>query len=215
MRILIVDDHTLFRAGLKKLLESQKGIDIVAEASSAEEAMTLLKEYEVDMVLMDIILKDMDGLEATRLIKQEYPGIKIIVLTMHTNEPYLLKALNAGAEGYVIKEAATTELAAAIHSVMEGEINVHPSLMRILVNKAIENKKSQGKDLTDEEILTKREKEVLHYICLGYKNREIANMLVISIKTVEKHKEHIMEKLNLKHRHELVEYAIKKGLVSL
>lgn len=216
VRIMIVDDHTLFRSGLKMLLENQKDMLIVAESSSAEEALTLTKEHDIDIVLMDISLRGMDGLEAAKLMKQEYPSLKIIAVTMHNDEPYLLKALEAGITGYVLKEAATTELAAAIRSVMAGKINIHPSLMKILVDKAINQKTVEKKEESQQkEILTKRENEVLHYICLGYTNQEIANILVISVKTVEKHKEHIMEKLNLKKRHQLIKYALEKGLVTL
>ncbi|MDW7728722.1 MAG: response regulator [Dethiobacteria bacterium] len=216
IQIMIVDDHTLFRSGLKMLLQREKNISVVAETASAVEARELLKSQAIDLILMDITLKDMDGLEATKIIKQEYPDIKIIILTMHKDEPYLLETLKAGATGYVLKEVATTELATAIRTVMEGKINVTPSLMKILVNKAINGSSEHENDSTQKKgILTNREKEVLQYICLGYTSQEAADILVISVKTVEKHKEHIMEKLNLKRRYQLIEYAIKEGLFTL
>ncbi len=216
VQIMIVDDHTLFRSGLKMLLQEETNLKVVAETATAEEALELLKGQAIDLILMDVTLKDMDGLEATKIIKQEYPNIKVIVLTMHNDEPYLMKALKAGASGYVLKEAATTELASAIRTVMEGEINIAPSLMTVLVNKAINEKPEQDKNSREKGgLLTEREKEVLHYICLGYTNKETSDILVISVKTVEKHKEHIMEKLQLKRRHQLIEYAIKEGLVTL
>ncbi len=213
---MIIDDHTLFRSGLKMLLEEERDINVVAETASATEALELLKKQAVDLILMDITLKDMDGLEATRRVKQEYPDIKVIFLTMHNDEPYFLEALKAGASGYILKEAATTELASAIRTVMEGKINIDPALMEVLVTKAIsENPEQQKNNTQTGGILTQREREVIHYICLGYSNREIADILIISVKTVEKHKENIMEKLNLSRRHQLIEYAIQKGLINL
>ncbi|MEW6523620.1 MAG: response regulator transcription factor [Bacillota bacterium] len=206
LRLMIVDDHTLFRSGLRMLLQDENDMSIVAEAASAEEALSLLSEQEVDVVLMDLTLKGMDGLEAAQHIRERYPAVKVIVLTMHDDEAYLMKALKAGVQGYVLKEAATSELATAIRSVMDGQINIHPSLVNVLVNQAIGETKQES-------VLTKRETEVLQRICLGYTNREIADILVISVKTVEKHKEHIMTKLNLKRRHELIEYAFKQGLL--
>lgn len=206
VRIMIVDDHTLFRSGLSKLLQAEGDLSVVAEAASAEEALSLLPGQPVDLVLMDLTLKGMDGLQAAREIRQRYPDIKVIVLTMHNDEAYLVQALKADVHGYILKEAATTELAAAIRSVMDGQINVHPSLMGALVNQAIG-------EAAPASALTRRETEVLQHICLGYTNREIAERLVISVKTVEKHKEHIMAKLNLRRRHELIEYALRHRLV--
>ncbi|MDW7739888.1 MAG: response regulator transcription factor [Bacillota bacterium] len=216
VQIMIVDDHTLFRSGLKKLLQIDNTVSVVAEAASASEALELLKTEAIDLILMDITLIDMDGLEATKLIKKEYPNIKIIILTMHKDEPYLMEALKAGATGYILKEAATTELATAIRAVMDGEITVAPSLMKVLVNKAINgNSEYENSNSKTGGILTTREIEVLKYICLGYTSQEAADILVISVKTVEKHKEHIMEKLNLKRRYQLIDYAIKEGLFTL
>ncbi len=213
---MIIDDHTLFRSGLKMLLEEERDINVVAETASATEALELLKKQTVDLILMDITLKDMDGLEATRRVKQKYPDIKVIFLTMHNDEPYFLEALKAGASGYILKEAAATELASAIRTAMEGKINIDPALMEVLVTKAIsENPEQQKNNTQTDGILTQREREVIHYICLGYSNGEIAEILIISVKTVEKHKENIMEKLNLNRRHQLIEYAIKKGLINL
>ncbi|NLC11242.1 MAG: response regulator transcription factor [Firmicutes bacterium] len=216
-RILIVDDHTLFRSGLKALLEKEEDLVIVAEAENAEEAMKKLSENSnINLILMDIGMPGTDGLETTCRIKKEYPEKKIIVLTMYDDEPYLLKAMESGASGYVLKEAATTELVNAIRTVMQGELAIQPSLIKILVENALGS--SAGNESTSdkkEEVLTEREKEVLQHVALGYTNQQIADLLVVSVKTVEKHKAHIMEKLKLKERHQLVDYAIKKGMLKL
>ncbi len=208
--IMLVDDHTLFRSGLKMLLEKQNDMAVVSENASATAAIQALAKEKADLVLMDIGLPDLDGLEATRLIKKQYPELKIIVLTMHNDEPYLLKALEAGASGYVLKEAASTELVSAIRSVMKGEMAIHTSMVKVLVSKALGGGSEPASGQKDA-VLTKREKEVLHYVGMGHTNQEIADILIVSIKTVEKHKAHIMEKLNLRRRHQLVDYAIKNG----
>lgn len=211
---MLVDDHTLFRSGLKALLEKQTSFSIVSENATATDAITRLGDTEVDLVLMDIGLPDMDGLKATQIVKQQFPAVQVIVLTMHNDEPYLLKALEAGASGYVLKEAASTELVDAIHTVMRGEMAIHTSMVHIIVNKALVDKDEPSRS-SNGHVLTPREQEVLQYVGLGYTHSEIADILVVSVKTVEKHKVHIMGKLKLKRRHELVEYAIKNGFVSL
>ncbi len=219
---MLIDDHALFRSGLKMLLEEEKGeMKVTAEAAAAGEAIQLLEKEEVDVVLMDISLPDTDGLDATRLMKELKPELKIIILTMHDDEPYLIKALEAGASGYVLKEAASTELVSAVKTVMEGDITIYPKMVKTLVHEALREKKNgrggqkgKGDNGWGSETLTEREEEVLHYICRGHTNREIAEILHISVKTVEKHKEHIMQKLNLKRRHELIHYATEKGLLT-
>ena len=194
------------------LLEKQEDMKVVAEAANAEEAFSAFKNHEIDLVLMDIGLPDMDGLEATKRIKELQPDAIILVLTMHDDEPYLLKALKENVSGYLLKEAASTELVNAIRSAMEGETVLHPSLIKILVEGTLEKREIKN---SGEKELTGREKEVLRYISLGYTNQEIADKLIVSVKTIEKHKYHIMEKLDLKRRHELVQYAIKEGLINL
>ncbi len=220
IRVLVVDDHTLFRSGLKMLLEKEADMRVVADVASAEEALEMIKSNQLDMILMDIGLPGIDGLEATHRVKELIPEAKIIILTMYNDEPYLLKALEAGAAGYLLKETATTELVSAIRKAMQGELIVHPSLVKVLVNEVIGEKgeskdKGPHKNGKKNDILTEREKEVLKYISLGYTNQEIAENLVVSVKTVEKHKYNIMEKLNLSRRYQLVNYAIAQGLVSL
>ena len=215
INVMLVDDHALFLSGLKSLLEKEDNIGEVIEVQNAEKALELLEEHDIDVVLMDIGLPGMDGLTASRLIKEKKPFIKIIVLTMHDDEPYLLKALEADASGFILKEAAATELVSAIQAVMEGEVVIHPTLVKVLVKENRKQETDEKQAPEEKDILTKREKEVLRYICLGYTNQEISEFLVVSPKTVEKHKSNIMEKLELKRRHQLVKYAIKTGLIEL
>ncbi len=222
IKILIVDDHTLFRSGLKMLLEEESDMRVITDVASAEEALEVTKSNHVDLVLMDISLPGIDGLEATRQIKELRPDLKVLVLTMHDDEPYLIKALETGASGYLLKESATTELVSAIRKTMQGELIVHPSLVKVLIKEVVGDKEGSEKDGpgksgggAGEDILTEREKEVLRYISLGYTNQEIADKLVVSVKTVEKHKYNIMEKLNLNRRYQLVNYAIEHGLLNL
>ncbi len=215
IRVMLVDDHTLFRSGLKMLLEAQKDIEIAIQCENATEALKALQNLKIDLILMDVGLPDVDGLEATRRVKEKYPSIKVIMLTMHNDEPYLLKALEAGAVGYVLKEAATTELVSAIREVMKGDMSIQSSMIQVLVNEALKEKTDKkNSENSDEQLLTDREKEVLQYIVLGYTNQEIANKLYISVKTVDKHKAHMMEKLNLKRRYQVVKYAIENGLIN-
>ncbi len=215
IRVLVVDDHTLFRSGLKMLLEKEEDIVVTGDASSAEEALEYFNNSTLDLVLMDIGLPGMDGLEATRKIKEREPEAKVLVLTMYDDEPYLLKALEAGASGYLLKETASDELVSAIRRAMDGEMIVHPYLVKVLVKEVLgDNKEGRGES-SGSDSLTEREKEILKYISLGYTNQELADHLVVSVKTIEKHKANIMEKLNLDRRYQLVNYAIKHGLVSL
>lgn len=211
--IMIVDDHVLFRAGLKMLLEKQSRLNVVCECDHIDVAMQYLNQFHISLVLMDISLPHTDGIKATRLIRQEHPSVKVIMLTMHNDEPYLVKALEAGASGYVLKEAAGTELISAIYTVFSGDMAIHPSMVKFLVNGTLKkNQEPEGGEARNQ-ILTRREKEVLYYISMGYTNQEIAHILIVSVKTVEKHKANIMEKLNLTRRYQLVEYAFNHGII--
>jgi len=214
IRLLVVDDHTLFRSGLKMLLEKEEDIIVVGDAASAEEALETMKNNNLDLVLMDIGLPGIDGLEATRKIKEREPRIKILVLTMYNDDPYLIKAFEAGASGYLLKESAAVELVSAIRRTMDGEMIVHPSLVKVLVNEVLGEKKGGREAQQGRDVLTSREKEILKYISLGYTNQELAERLVVSVKTVEKHKSNIMEKLNLNRRYQLVNYALEQGLIN-
>lgn len=215
IRILIVDEQTLFRSGLKMLLEKEEDIVVAGDVSSAEEALDYLKSSKCDLVLMDTGLPGMNGLEATRKIKEREPEKKVLILTMFDHEPYLLKALEAGVSAYLLKDIAVDELVSAIRRAMDDEVIVHPSLVKVLVKEVLGEKKEVSGESSGSNVLTKREKEILKYISLGYTNQELAELLMVSVKTIEKHKANIMEKLNLARRYQLVNYAIKHGLVSL
>ncbi|MCL4426681.1 MAG: response regulator transcription factor [Firmicutes bacterium] len=209
--LVLVDDHALVRAGLKALLQAQPHLQVIGEASGAEELLHLLAERRPDLVLMDVSLPGSDGLELTQQVLQRYPEVKVLVLTMHEDESYLVRAIKAGASGYVLKKAADTELLNAINTVYSGGTVVPPSLAVNLIREFY-NKPGE-KETTSVEVLSERETEVLRLIAVGYSNQEIAESLFLSIKTVETHKARIMEKLNLKKRSELVRYAMSKNLI--
>jgi two-component system response regulator NreC len=212
IRLLLVDDHAVVRSGLRMLLEHESDIEIVGEAGTAREAMALAASLAPDVALMDIGLPDKSGIEATAAIKQAQPRVAIVALTIYEDDEYFFKMLEAGASGYVPKRAAPEELLTAIRSAAAGEIYLYPSLAKLLVRDYLSGGHEAGnKDALDE--LTEREKEVLAYLAEGSSNREIAEALVISPKTVARHRENLMQKLNLHSRAELVKYAIRKGII--
>ena len=209
IRILIVDDHGVMRAGLRAMLEDEPGIEVVAEASTGEEALGLTVELQPDILLLDIGMPGIDGIEVTRRLKKSDPRIQVLILTVYEDESLLREAIKAGASGYVIKRAAEEELIAAIKSVHRGDLYIHPAVTRMLfkdLSPAVETKNEHL------ESLTTRELEVLGYIVRGYTNRQIAETLVISVRTVEGHRASLFGKLGLKNRVELVEFAEKFGL---
>lgn len=211
-RLLLVDDHAVVRSGLRMLLEGQHEMEIVGEAGTAAEAMTVLKKIVPDVILMDIGLPDLSGIEAARLIKQKFPGAAIVALTIHEDEEYFFKMLEAGASGYVPKRAAPEELLTAIRAAAAGEVYLYPSLAKLLVRDYLSAERP-AEEKSNLDGLTGRESEVLTYLAEGASNEEIATALVISPKTVERHRENIMRKLNLHSRSELVRYAIRKGII--
>jgi two-component system response regulator NreC len=211
-RLLLVDDHAVVRSGLRMLLEGQKDVEIVAEAGTAAEAMAAAEQSSPDVILMDIGLPDKSGIEATRQIKMHYPKIAVIALTIHEDEEYFFKMLDAGASGYVPKRAAPEELLTAIRAAAAGEVYLYPSLAKLLVRDYLSGEHApEDRPILDG--LTEREREVLTYLAEGASNENIAAALVISPKTVERHRENIMGKLNLHSRSELVRYAIRKGII--
>lgn len=213
IRVLVVDDHALMRAGLEALLGAQSDIEVVGQAASGIEALRSAEELQPDIVLMDITMGGLDGLQATRKLKSSHPNIKIIVLTMHEDESFLNSALKAGASGYVLKRGAEDELLIAIRAVHRGEAFIHPSLTQALIDDYLSDM-ADGAPLDEPETpLTSRELEVLSLIARGYTNQEIADELVISVKTVETHKANIKDKLDLRSQSELVHYALRKGLL--
>ncbi len=212
--ILLADDHAVVRSGLRMLLESQEGIEIVGEAESGQEALDKVKSLRPDVVLMDIAMPDMTGIEATRRIKEKYSDVAVLALTMHEDDQYFFEMLNAGASGYVPKRAAPDELLTAIRTVSRGEVFLYPSLATRLVKDYLQRVEEGDQPVVYDD-LTPREREVLILIAEGLTNPEIGEKLVISPKTVDSHRENIMRKLNMHSRIDLVKYAIKKGLIEL
>lgn len=212
IKLLLVDDHEIVRAGLCMLFMAEPEVEIVGEAGNGEEALAAVRRCQPDIVLMDAAMSGMSGMEATRRIKEAFPDVAVLALTMHEDERYFFEMLNAGASGYVPKRAAPDDLMSAIRVVSQGHIFIYPSLTRLLVNDFLQRSAAGRGDSLDE--LTAREREVLVLIADGFSNKEIAERLVLSVKTVDRHRENIMRKLNLHTRVELTRYAIGKGLIS-
>ncbi|MGA9533334.1 MAG: response regulator transcription factor [Anaerolineales bacterium] len=210
-KLLLVDDHDVVRSGLRMLLESEPDVEIVAEASSGSEALELIESQLPDVVVMDIGLPDMNGIEATRKIKEAHNEIAVVALTIHEDEEYFFQMLDAGASGYVPKRAAPEELLTAVRAAARGEVYLYPSMAKLLVKDYLEGPEAADSDRLDG--LTEREQEVLELVAEGDTNGEIGQQLSISPKTVARHRENIMQKLNLHSRTELVKYAIRKGII--
>lgn len=213
IRLVLVDDHEVIRSGLRMLLESQPDIKIVGEASSGGEALDLAEQSHPDVIVMDISLPDISGIEATKMVKAKYPEIAVVALTIHEDEQYFFEMLQAGASGYVPKRAAPDDLITAIRSAAVDEIYVYPTLAKSLVSDYLTRSISE-KESNSLELLTPRESEVLALLAEGYTNVQIAEELVISKHTVARHRENLMRKLGLHSRGELVKYAIRKGLIT-
>ena len=211
IRLLIVDDHAVVRSGLKMMLENEQDVEIIGEASSASEAMEAARRLKPNVILMDIGLPDLSGIDATRQIKQSTPDVSIVALTIHEDEEYFFKMLEAGASGYVPKRAAPEELLTAIRAAATGQVYLYPSLAKLLVRDFLDGGRAAEQEAPSD--LTYREQEVLTYLAEGASNEGIAASLVISPKTVARHRENIMRKLNLHSRAELVRYAIRKGII--
>jgi len=215
IRLLVADDHPVVRAGVRTLLGAQPDMQVVGEASDGASAVARALELEPDVVVMDITMGSMNGLEATREIVRTLPHTKVLVLTMHENEEYLRQMLEAGATGYVLKQAVDTELAVAIRAVQRGEVFLYSSFTRVLLGDLTQSEETdEGYSEQDRyDHLSQREKEVLRAVSLGYTNRQIADQLFLSVKTVETYRARVMEKLGLKSRSALVRYALSKGLL--
>ena len=212
IRLLLVDDHAVVRSGLRMLLESQPDLEISGEAGTAREALTLVEVLQPDLVLMDIGLPDASGIDTTAAIKARWPRVAVVALTIHEDEEYFFRMLHAGAAGYVPKRAAPEELLTAVRTAAAGEVYLYPSLAKLLVKDYLAGPRAPGaaEALSG---LTEREQEVLAYLAEGSSNPEIAEALSISPKTVARHRENIMAKLNLHTRADLVKYAIRKGII--
>lgn len=212
--LLLVDDQEIVRAGLRSLLESHAQLKIVGEAANGEQAVRMAQELKPDVVLMDISMPGMDGTEATGRIKELVPEVNVLALTIHEEEAYFFEMLNAGASGYVPKRAAPGELVTAIEVAAAGDVFLHPIVAGALVQDYVRRVKS-GQETATYDGLTSRQREVLTLIAEGLSNQEIADQLEISVRTVERHRENIMERLNLHSRTDLVKYALRKGLIQL
>lgn len=209
-RIIVTDDHVLFRQGLIRLLSSFTGLEIVGEAGDGIELLTLLQQGNLNpqLVILDISMPNLGGIDAIRRIKPLYPGLKILILTMHRDKEYLYEVLAAGADGYFLKEDAIEELFAAVERIRKGKMYISPKLSNILDDDWNRIRRGFGKQL-----LTNRQRDILRMIAGGKSNKEIADILSISVHTVERHRANIMIRLHLKNSAELVRYAIQKGYV--
>ncbi|MHB1319246.1 MAG: response regulator [Anaerolineae bacterium] len=208
-RVLIVDDHGILRAGLRALLAEEPELTVVGEAGDGAHALRLARAVRPDVVLMDIGLPDMDGLEVTRALLKVQPGVRVLILTMYEDGALLHAAIEAGAAGYIIKRAVEDELVSAIRAVLRGDLYVHPALTRALLTSEVEQSPAR-----DTGPLTPREAEVLSLLAAGHTNREIAEQLVLSVRTVESHRANLMGKLDLHSRAELVQYAASHDLLA-
>lgn len=212
IRLLLVDDHEVIRTGLRMLLEDEPEFEIVADAGTGREGLDLVERHRPDVIVLDIGLPDISGIAAAREIKSRYPDAAIVALTIHEDEEYFFKMLEAGANGYVPKRAAPGELLTAIRAAARGEVYLYPSLAKLLVSDFLTSP-HEKRDSDHLDGLTSREQEVLEHLADGATNAEIGQTLTISPKTVARHRENIMRKLNMHSRTELVKYAIRKGII--
>ena len=210
IRILIVDDHPIMRDGICALLSLQKDIEIVGEATDGKESIQKALEFVPDVILMDLAMPGMDGLEATRLLKKKIPQVKILVLTQHETKGYILSAIKAGAAGYIPKKALSSELLQAIHTVNRGDSYLNSSATKAVME---DYQQQVKKDPYDK--LTAREREIMKLVAEGHISREIAKMLSITVNTVLRHRDHVNRKLNLHSRTDLIKYAIQQGLLNI
>jgi two-component system response regulator NreC len=213
IRVLLAEDHTIVRQGLRSILDGREGIQVVGEAKDGREAVEKAQQLQPDIVLMDLSMPLLSGLEATRQIKSQCPQIEVLVLTMHADEEYVFQILQAGASGYLLKQSAVGELVTAIQVVCEGNSYLSPAISRKIVDEYVRQAREQGK-VDPYEQLTDREREVLHLIAEGYSTQKIADLLFISPKTVRGHRSSLTEKLGLHSNAELTRYAIRKGIVA-
>ena len=225
IHVLLVDDHDILRQGLKMLLSMQQGIKVVGEARTGQEAIVMAKELMPDVVVMDITMPNMDGLEACQLIRNQQPATQVLMLTMHESEEYFLQALRMGAAGYLVKKAAPSDLQMAIRSIAQGGAFLYPGLAKALIrsytaSSTFETRTTHGHKPTNNsklaqafQVLTPREIEILKLVAEGYTNQEIADQLTLSIKTVQAHRANVMEKLDLRDITHLVRFAVRYGLI--
>lgn len=211
IRLLLAEDHTIVRAGIRALLQNLEGLEVVGEAGDGREALRMVETHHPDIVLMDIGMAGLNGLEATARISKEYPHVRVIILSMYASEEYVLQALRAGAVGYLLKDAGITELELAIRSVARDETYLSPAVSKHVVADYV---RRVGGEPSSLERLTRRQREILQLIAEGHSTQEIAQMLSISVKTVETHRSQLMERLDIHDVASLVRYAIRMGLIT-
>ncbi|MGA2097813.1 MAG: response regulator transcription factor [Candidatus Acidiferrum sp.] len=213
IRILLADDHQLMRKGLRLMLEQQPDLAVAGEAGDGREAVALAKSLKPDVVVMDIGMPNLNGIEAAQQITQSHPEIAVVMLSMHSDESYVLRVLKAGAKGYLLKDSAEADLIKAVHAVAGGKSFFSPAISKILLDDYVRKlKRSGSEDAYD--LLTPREREILQLIAEGKSNKDVANLLNLSVYTVETHRSNIMEKLHLRGVPELILYAVRKGIIS-
>jgi two-component system response regulator NreC len=213
LRILLADDHRIMREGLRSLLEKQPDTEVIAEAENGRTTLQMSRRFKPDVILMDIIMPDLNGIEATRQILAELPDIKVIALSMHSDKKFVVEMLNAGASGYLLKDTAFEELGKALHTVVNNRTYLSPKIAGLMAEDY--SPSSETKDSSVSPVLTSREREVIQLIAEGKTTKQIASLLNVSVKTVETHRKKIMDKLGTNSVAELTKYAIREGLTSL
>ncbi|PFI28511.1 DNA-binding response regulator [Bacillus thuringiensis] len=213
IKVLLVDDHTVVLKGLAFFLSTQEDLDLVGEANNGKEALVKVGETNPDVILMDLYMPEMDGVEATAYIKKEYPNVKVIVLTSFSDQAHVLPALRAGASGYILKDVEPDQLVEAIRSAYKGNIQLHPDIANALLSQTLPVEEKEEEPSIQVNVLTARENEVLQLLAKGMSNKEIASVLVITEKTVKAHVSSILSKLNLSDRTQAALYAVKNGIV--
>jgi two-component system response regulator NreC len=212
VKVLVAEDHAVVREGIRMILDAQDDFAVVGEARDGDEAVRLARQLRPDVVVMDISMPRMNGVEATQEIKRLFPDVQVLILTMHEEESYVFQLLRLGAAGYVLKRAAATDLVEAVRAASRGEAFLYPAVARSVVQDYLDRMRS-GEGTSRYDGLTDREREILVLIAEGHTNAQIADRLFISVKTVQTHRAHIMEKLDLHDRSLLVRYAVRKGLI--
>jgi DNA-binding NarL/FixJ family response regulator len=213
IRILLADDHTILRDGIRSLLEDEPDMEVIGEAEDGHSAVKMTAQLGPDVVVMDIAMPLLNGLEATRQIKRNNPQVKVLILTMHENEEYIRQVLATGAMGYILKDAAARELLGAIRAVQRGEAVLSPAITRLVIEDYLRWGEPQPEPISNG--LSAREREVLQLIAEGYTNKQIGEILCISVKTVQAHRNNLMQKLDLHDRGELIKYAIQKKIIEI
>ncbi|MCR4290084.1 MAG: response regulator transcription factor [Candidatus Scalindua sp.] len=212
-KVLLVDDHTIVREGIRALLDVRENIEVIGEAEDGRQAVEKAGELTPDIILIDITMPNLNGIEATRQIKKKSPEIKLLALTAHDNKEYIHQILQAGASGYLLKDFAVSDLVSAINAVKKGDIFLSPPISRVVVKDYLRYVNSESEDFNSLNILTGREREILQLVAEGNTNKKIAHLLKLSTKTIEAHRFHVMDKLHIRNVTGLVKYSIRTGLI--